>query len=319
MTTRRTAAIWPLMGIHAQDTKHTGAWRLHVLASTLDHTEGCDHANNICKGGSGKIDRAILETEALALGVKRSTFFHWLADARAAGILNGSGKSLYLASQAELTEILLCNSIDARKAIIPLKALFKTGWKSVVWAAYNKANHNKKIISSAKLNDITGVPLRTQRRHNNLVKRTRNIAITTTDGDPAVEFGKHEHKGEFVFVDPQQKNRRVLAYAIPARRSVSDTHAKIGAFGRRRVLQKAIERVKARGLFNNGNYPNSARPQQATNRRTITRLFHETKKQIQKAGRLVQALHRAPGDPFEVFVTRGRKYAVGAFDALPVG
>ena len=174
----RTAEIWPLMGVHSWGTKHGGAWRLSVLFSSLDHSENCDHAAGVCYGGSGKIERETLEAAAMELGVKRSTFYLWLADAKKFGIFSGDGKFLYMASQQKIAEILFCNTIDQRKAIIPLKLLFKAGWKDVVWSAYIKVNHNKKNISDKTLEGITGVPQRTQRRLNTNVKVKKNFAQT---------------------------------------------------------------------------------------------------------------------------------------------
>jgi hypothetical protein len=299
----KTCEIFPLMGIHSQDTKHAGAWRLHVLAATLDHTAECDHANGICKGGSGKIERTALEAAAGELGVKRSTFYYWLADARAAGILQGQGRYLYLASQEKLSQIFLCNSIDKSKAIIPLKLLFKPGWKSVVWAAYLKANHHKNIgystkdgkpvyrgnvIASKTLENITGISPRQQRRYKTLIRSKRNIAITTIEGSwetantlnqAAQDQGKDRHY--FTFNDPQQKDtkgfrdyRRVIAHTIPSRRTIEDKHAAIGAHGRRRQIDAAIK--KGLRLVIVCNYPDyHARPQQAngqpSNRETFTR------------------------------------------------
>ena len=194
--TVKTVEIWALMGIHAQDTKHAGAWRLSVLFSALDHTTECNHVMGICKGGSGKIERARLQAEAEALGVKRSTFYLWLADARAAHILNQSGEYLYLASQAKLSAIFLCNTIDEHKTTIPARLLFKAGWKAIIWAAYVKANHSSVIgydnklqkvysgdtVSRRTLENVTGVKPRTQRRHNQFVKSKQGIAITSTPG-----------------------------------------------------------------------------------------------------------------------------------------
>lgn len=124
--------FYPLILIHSQDTKHGGAARLHVLASALDHTAECNHAEGICKGGSGKIETAVLLDAALSFGVKRATFYNWLADACAAGIFHKDGETLYITSQEKLSQIVLCNSIDKSKAIIPAKLLFSPGWKSIV-------------------------------------------------------------------------------------------------------------------------------------------------------------------------------------------
>jgi len=279
------------MGIHSQDTKHAGAWRLWVLAATLDHTAECDHAYGICKGGSGKIERATLEAAALSLGVKRSTFYTWLADARQAGIFRGEGDWLGIASQEKLAAILLCNSIDKSKAIIPLKLLFKPGWKSLVWAAYLKANHHKrigytnklepvykgKVVSGKTLEGLTGISPRTQRRYKKFVRTQPNVAITTISGDwetaaklnqAAKDNGQHRHY--FPFNDPKQKDpagiksyRRVIAYTIPARRTVSDRAAKIGARGRRAQIAAHISGLR---LVNVCNYDiNYLRKVQANN------------------------------------------------------
>ena len=312
----KTAAIWPLMGVHSWGTKHGGAWRLHTLAATLDHNENCNHAENICNGGSGKIERATLEAAAQALGVKRSTFFSWLADAREWGILTGEGKFLYLTSQAKLAKIFLCNNIDSYKAIIPLKLLFKPGWKDIVWAAYTKVNHNNKLISEKKLEDITGVPTRTQQRLKTHVKIKKQTAITQIDGTSAnLQAAKDNgrRKGYFVF------NRNV-AYALPARRSVSDKHSKIGARGRRLAIINSIKHDEVYGLFNNGNYPSLFElPQQATNGETIIRLFNETEKQIKKAGRILQAQQRVKNDPHEIYIKRPGKYRIGTWDVCTLG
>jgi hypothetical protein len=309
--------VWPLMLIHAQDTKHGGAARLHVLASTLDHNEGCNHVLGICKGGSGKIETEVLRDAALSLGVKRSTFYNWLDDAKKPNKLTGlaifteSNGVLYLASQAKLTQIYLCNSIDQRKAIIPLKLLFKPGWKNLVWQAYKKANHNKivdyklakptkqretwerqpvtrgKIVSTKKLEDLTGVSPRQQRRYNAGIKQHSNIAITTIAGSwetadalnaAAQDQGKDRHY--FTFNDPNQTDpagvkdyRRVIAHTMPNRQTVKDSTAKLGAYGRRRQLGAAIK--KGLRLVNSCNYPLSllARPRQANGQPSNSETF----------------------------------------------
>jgi hypothetical protein len=332
------------MGIHSQDTKHAGAWRLHVLASALDHSAECDHANGICKGGSGKIETASLLEAAQSLGVKRSTFYDWLADARRFGILRGQGDTLYMASQEKLSQILLCNSIDAHKAIIPAKLLFKSGWKAAVWAAYLKSNHHHQtgydnkmkpqykgdVISSKTLEDVTGVRPRQQRRLNTLVKAKGNIAVTTISGSretantlnqSARDHGKDRHY--FPFNDPQQtdpagiKNyRRVIAHTLPARRTVSDKYAQIGARGRRTQIDSAIRKdLRLVIVCHHSDY--HARPQQAGILREgftpYARRYHETPGQIEAAGR-----QAADAPDREVFVSRHRPH-LGVWDAMTGG
>jgi hypothetical protein len=338
--TVKSCELFPLMGIHSQDTKHAGAWRLHVLAATLDHTAECDHANGICKGGSGKIERATLEAAAMALGVKRSTFYTWLADARAAGILRGEGDWLGLASQEKLSQILLCNSIDKHKAIIPLKLLFKPGWKDVVWAAYLKVNHHKhvgytadlqpvykpQVISGRTLEALTGIPERTQRRLNKHVRSRRNIAITTQRGSYEQAAGMNEAaqaNGErrryFIFNDMKQTDpagvkdyRRVIAHTMPARRTVTDKVAKIGARGRRKQIERAIVsglRLVTVCNYSDCDYP--APPPQANNSETETEYAPYPRRYFDRFHSLQRATPRAG-----TFIERPRRSLVGVWDRV---
>lgn len=312
----KTAEIWPLMGVHSWDTKHGGAWRLSVLFSSLDHNENCDHAAGVCYGGSGKIEREALEAAAIELGVKRSTFYLWLADAKKFGIFSGDGKYLYMASQQKIAEILFCNTIDQRKAIIPLKLLFKAGWKDIVWSAYIKVNHNKKNISDKTLEGITGVPQRTQRRLNTNVKVKKNFAQTQVDGTTgnlAAAKDNSQHKGYFIF------NRKV-AYTLPARRSVNDTYAKSSGKGRRYVILAKLNKLSVYGLYENGNHPFYSL-QQATNSETdLTKLFYENnKKDTKQAARALQPLTRGKKSPREIYILQAQKFKCGVWDIGHVG
>ena len=337
----KSAAIWPLMGIHAQDTKHAGAWRLHVLASTLDHCD-CGHLYGTCKS-TGRIQRARLEAEALALGVKRSTFYSWLADARAAKILNGTREYLHITSQERVSVILFCNSIDEHKAIIPIKLLFKPGWKALVFAAYLKSNHHKlegytnklkpvykgKVISAKTLDDLTGVQPRAQRRYKQFVKTQQNIVITTIRGDwetanrlnqAAKEHGESRHY--FTYNDPQQKDpagiknyRRVIAFTIPARRTVANKHAEIGARGRRAQIEQSI--LKGLQLVDVCNYSNiysGTTPVQAA--RQIEAKSYKPRRYFDKPKNILLATMQnrdwTPEEAREVYVKRAR--GKGVFD-----
>lgn len=337
----KTVEIWPLMGIRSQDENHAGAWRLSVLFSALDHNAGCNHVMGICKGGSGKIERARLQSEALSQGVKRSTFFVWLADARKTGIFSGEGKYLYLASQEKIAQIFACNAIDEHKATIPIKLLFKAGWKSIVWAAYIKANHASQagvtnklkkvyrgdVVSRRKLEDITGIQPRKQRRLNAFVKSTKNIAITNTPGTwetaAALNMAAKDHgvdRNYFIFNDPEQidpagkKNyARVIAHTLPSRHTVQDSNAAMGARGHRRQILAAIKRLRLVQFCNYSILSLLARPRQATvttaNSETFNRyprVYHETKAQKK----------RCPLQRDNVFILRKSSPKAGIFEAV---
>jgi hypothetical protein len=293
----RDAIIWPSMGVSSWITKRGGEYRLYALARSLD------------PDGSGHVDSSVLKAAALQLGVRPRTFAAWMSGALSSGMFEKRhGGILRIPSQAKVLRLLGGREIDKSKVIIPLKSLFKNGWRSRVWAAYLKANHNGKPISQKKLEDITGIPVRTQKSLSRYVSSRQQIGITDRPADHVPGMNEHTTRGRaFVFIDPQRKNERVAAIHLPSVKTVSNRSARIAPAGRRTAILADLQRHGLACtnwlLFNF---------QQADNR-TVKRLFYSTPKQQKTATRLTQAMTRLPQDPDKVFIRRGKRAAWDVF------
>jgi hypothetical protein len=242
------------------------------------------------------------------LGVNPQTFSRWLASALRCGIFEKvNGEILRIHSQQQVLRILGGREIDKTKVIIPLRSLFKNGWRARVWAAYLKANHNGKPISQKKLEEITGVPVRTQKNLMRYVASRRQIGITDRPAEHITGMNEYASRGKaFVFIDPQRKNERVAAIHLPSVKTVSNKYARMAPAGRHTAILADLQRhglACAHWLLSF---------QQADNR-TVNRLFYSTPKQRKTAARLTQAMARLPHDPDRVFVRRGRRPAWDVF------
>jgi hypothetical protein len=286
------AVIWPSMGVSSWITKRGGEYRLYVLARSLD------------PNGSGHIESDVLKAAAMQLHVKPRTFAAWMSGAVSCGVFEKLHDGiLRIPSQAKLLRVLGGREIDKSKVIIPLRSLFKNGWRSRVWAAYLKANHNGKNISQKKLEDITGIPVRTQKSLGRYISSKRQIGITDRTADSVPGMNEYTTRGKaFVFVDPQRKNARVAAIHLPSVKTVSDRNARIAPAGRRTAILADLQR---HGLACTTWLLSF---QQADNR-TVNRLFYSTPKQQKTAIRLTQDMKRLPHDPDRVFIQRGRRPA----------
>jgi hypothetical protein len=304
----KDAVIWPTMGVSSWITKRGGAFRLYVLARSLDPR------------GAGHIDAETLRAAAVQLGVKPRTFAYWLADALKCEIFEKKrGQVLRIHSQGKVLRILGGRQVDHRKVIIPLKSLFKNGWRARVWATYIQANHNGNPISQKKLEELTGIPVRTQKSLNRYVSSRRQIGITNWPADHVTGMNEYSARGKaFVFIDPQRKNSRVAAIHLPSVKTVSNKDARIANVGRRSAILAHLQR---HGLACTIGQLSTF--QQADNR-TVKRLFYSTPKtkgktpeQTRRAmsryektvSRLTQPLSRQPGDPDRVFLRRGKRDA----------
>jgi hypothetical protein len=288
------AIIWPSMGVSSWITKRGGAYRLYVLARSLDPR------------GGGHIGSAVLKAAALQLGVKPRTFAAWMAGALSCGMFEKLHNGiLRIPNQAKVLRLLGGREVDKSKVIIPLKSLFKNGWRSRVWAAYLKANHDGKPISQKKLEDITGIPVRTQKSLGKYVSSKRQIGITDRPADHVQGMNEYGNKA-FVFIDPQRKNARVAAIHLPSVKKVSNKSARIAPAGRRSAILADLQR---HGLA----CTNWLLSFQQADNRTVRRLFYSTPKQQKAATRLTQAMKRLPQDPDKVFIRRGRRAAWDVF------
>ncbi len=331
ITLPEQAVIWASMGLSSMVYKRTGAFRLYVLARSLDPQ------------GSGHVSIADLKQAALHLKVKYSTFYAWLAEAFACGVfvrvgektVRGVGENtvrvvpgntVKVRSQEAAFKIFGCKFLDKTKSSIPLKRLFAKDWRARVFAAYVQANHNGEIISLEKLEDLTGIPARTLKKSNlgKFVTAKRQYSVLDRSADAVPGLNEFSSRGKFfTFIDPANGNERRAAKHSPSRRSVSKNVARTASRGRRDTILARLEHdgelaCTTRQLF----------IAQADNV-TITRLFYSTPKTAgmnpkqaarkrEKHDRTVAAFNvttRLPHDPREVFVQRGRRCV---WDAIPL-
>ncbi|MDP1715982.1 MAG: hypothetical protein Q8L41_14675 [Anaerolineales bacterium] len=323
----KTAIIWPGMGVSSWGVRHGGAVRVYWLARTLD------------PDGSGHIDPENLKAAAVQLGVKPRTFDTWMKDALQIGIFEQLNKwTLRIKNQAETLRLLGARDVDKTRVIVPLKALFKNGWRAVIWAGYLKANFSKnevnsqgenvtvyKHVSQKKLAELTGVSVSAQKntlqKH---VKSIQQIGITEHPASMVRMLNEYTSPNKFFPLrDPKQNNKLVAAVHLPSEKRVSNKTARTATRGRRRAILAHLQRY---GLA----CPILPLSNIRQANKTITRLFYSTPntqglsdeqkaravKKHEKALLFVMENSPLPQDPREVFVRRGKRHA---WDVVPFG
>lgn len=142
---------WPVLGCRAISAKRGGAWRIWVWAKAID------------TAGSGKVARKDLLAYTRFLGVHERNRRRWLADALAIGLLreHRKTKNYYLVSLARAARILGASTVG-KPVTISASALARTGWRSLVFLAY-EATLRERPVSQRVKHQITGISPRNQR------------------------------------------------------------------------------------------------------------------------------------------------------------
>jgi len=191
-----------LAAIHA---KKSGALRLWCFARMLD------------QGGRGCILAAELYKTLQGLKVTHTTFYRWLAQAKAAQfITEGRPGVLYLAALAKVAGLLKVDRLT-RKVEMPALKLTAKGWRAFVFAA----THNGRPTSRQTLEALTGISQRTQARYDHLAKTKRKKSIYVTDRPASQLEAVKEHSTEataFIVYDKKSR-RRVVAHRRPDMRT----------------------------------------------------------------------------------------------------
>jgi hypothetical protein len=257
------AKIYPLMGINAVHMKHGGCWRLWVLCKQVD------------EAGSGSVDIHDLKSAAVELHINPRCYRLWLADALELGLfVEGAGR-YWMAGAAAAAKLLGCPEIG-RPASVPLKALFKKGWRSVLWAGYLVTLGTRPVSQRVK-RDITRVGVRTQRRYQKAlpIKRIKNIS--EVDAPRSAFAGLLEFDSRTIYESGGKLYQR-----LPDTIVVSDS-AKTLPMGRTRKIQKQLGTSCSMGRGKAD---------------CCVRLFYETAKGAQSAAKRLRKLDEFP---FEVF------------------
>ena len=156
----------------ANNNKPVGAFRLYVIAKSFDH-------------GSGFIPAKQFRQYLASLGIARPTFYRWIDQALALGIIEYNGKTYRLAAW-EIAAIRAGCPELMRPVTMPLGWLIGKGWMGRVWSAWLK--HFEGPKARATLEALTGCPARTQ-RHYEAQAGVYNQANYADLGDPASDPG----------------------------------------------------------------------------------------------------------------------------------
>lgn len=181
------------------------------------------------------------------LGVSERLFRMWMGKAITLGLLRPvrSGVKLLYVGTAAAAAILGSPRCDPWWVGIPIQDLFSKGWRSKVWAMYINANHQGAQISRAKLLEITGIPISTQRFFDREEKTSRrpNLAITTLGVDHLDGLRDAGRPGPFAFYDPRVQEQR-CAFHLPDTRRTTNRRISKGNPGRSRKINHAIRRIE---------------------------------------------------------------------------
>lgn len=320
--------FWPLVGMAAARSGTGGAWRAWTLAKHLDAS------------GRGAVPLAALQALADRLHVHPKTWRRWMAEARRRGLITDTQRSsgehwLVLISQGQGAVALGCSDAGPRPASISAYDLVAPGWRAHVWAAYEQT-HGGRLVSRAKQEILSGVPISTQRAYDNqaCVDRRPNYAVSRRPADELTGVIEFERRAApFVFTNPKRRRSRrtvqirdalpspggawqqrhqVVAWRLPdsrtARFAQSEPRGRsrrvngaiMGAITRHPDVSLLPERDLSHGV---GRFP-------------IWRLFFETAKQARSYDR---KLSTAVERPDELYILKPDGRNAGLWDVLPLG
>jgi hypothetical protein len=297
--------FWPLMGVAAAKHGEGGAWQAWTLAKSLD------------KSGTGAIPMADLQALVSDLGINPRTWQRWMAAACRLTLIHvrsNSPELISLASHAAAAVLLGCDDIGTRPASIRAGDLTGKGWRSYVWAAY-EVTHGGRPISRAKQEQLTGVPTRTQRAHDNQagVDRRPHYAISDQPTDELTivsELGNH--KGAFKFYDKKHPHG-VLAWRLPDSRTT--TAAESLQRGRSKKISKAIARLNFQRL-NDSSILGRVQRFDPGNVQAL-RIFHMTGQQLRAAERKIARMDLQPAA--ELYLHRSYGKHADLWHVVPQG
>lgn len=299
----RAVKIWPLVGISAGRHNEGGAWRAWTLAKSLDIN------------GRGAIPLDDLQALASELRIHPKTWRRWLAGARRLTLIRDRSRGdgwVVLASQPWAAVILGCEYAGTRPASIAAGNLVGKGWHTYIWAAYEQT-HQGRPISRAKQENITGVPISTQRWYDNQagVNRKPNYALSDRPADELAGVSEFEGRpAPFKFYDKRQR-RAVVAWRLPDSRTASAANSL--QRGRSRKINKAIKQISIKRI--NGLSILGQAPSYAAGEMPTLRLFHRTDRQAKATER--KLAHSDLQQPSEIYLHTHEGYKADFWRVLP--
>jgi hypothetical protein len=202
-----TIKIWPQVIITASQQKLGGAIRVWTLAKALDES------------GAGVVDKDSLLGYLKHLGVPRSSSYRWLNAAENSKLLRPvrNGKQFLITGINKAGLILNAKDIGNRCLMNP-KDLVAPCWKGIVWDLI-LTQFKGRPVSRATLEQVTGVPVRTQIEveKKGFTKARHNWCLTSINASlitPYTEFAR-----SYAFV-AQINKRPYIVYQMPNRYDV---------------------------------------------------------------------------------------------------
>ena len=209
-----SVTFWPLMGVAAFRNGCGGAWRIWLLAKSLDDI------------GRGAIPQNYLEMYAMHLQIHRKSYLRWHTKAEKLKLITKvSRKSgavdTILAGHAKAAYFIGCKHVGSRRARTRVALLVKKGWRAHIWAAYI-TTHLKRPISRAKMREITDVPESTQLVYEKEtgVRPTPNYLVSNMSLDKLIGVREFERNHAFPYWDKVNK-RWTIAWRAPDSRDAS--------------------------------------------------------------------------------------------------
>ncbi|MCB2173577.1 hypothetical protein KQH65_12640, partial [archaeon] len=295
---RSYAKIWPTMGLKAKQIRIHGAYRVWVLARSLD------------KLGSGIIAKDDLINALIALDVPGRSIRRYVSQANKSGLfkkqIERQSGTYYLLEGLQGACIILDCKLDRNPVRVDLGDLFGNKWASLLWGAF-LVQYNGKQISRSTLEKITGVPESTQRDYEYRGKITvihnRNYAIAKTKAKYIHGFRENVKKHAFV-INTRKNKKGVIAYRLPDAREVPSTIAGVMPKGRTRKVNNALNA----SLYND--------PKQAQGKKI--RLFYNDKKAAYNAQKKYSRKNRSLLEEVFLKVRFSPRQFVTTWDVLPL-
>ena len=256
----RAPLVYTDLALAAIHRNMSGAFRVWTLARAIDQDQG----------GLGRISSADLFDQAKAAKVKRSTFYGWLAQAKANKWLQeGRSGELYLSGIVNIAKLLKVERLYTRLEL-PAAKLTGKGWRAFVFAA----THNGRPTSRQTLKDITGISQRTQARYDHRAKTKRTKSIYVTDRPASDLQAVKEFSPEataFVYYDKKTRT----AWVAHRRPDIRTPYGKPEILRRRWKVNLKLTSAKIRNYSNFSN----------TRGNGLQMIFHRDQDQANRAAR----------------------------------
>lgn len=234
MSPETSVALFPLLGLAAEQARKSGAWRVWEAARYLD------------EDGSGVVLQSrLFGFVVLENRVNLSTWKRWESQAVKLGYLQPikrhTGVEIYkLIGITKLAQSLNLEYIGKYKCELPFSKLLRPGWRSALWAGYITTTQERPI-SRAKMREITGVPESTQQFY----EREAGIVATVNyahdegrgiDHLPMVQEYERPHAFKYQLPGSQ---KQVIAWRLPDNRRAPAPYRK-GARGRSKQINRTL-------------------------------------------------------------------------------